>query len=200
MRRVFSIKRWLLHLNLDLVSIEEKSHESYSSSLSHFEKLVIVLEDRRFLHHNGIDWRSLLRILTLQVLGKRKGGASTIEMQYVRTVLGNREITISRKVGEMIRAWLLNFRQSKKTTLESYLDCAFFGSRLHGARSASLSIYGCDPSRLSSEQAACLAAMLVYPRPLHPDTNWEKRVLTRAKYGLKLLARLEERLGQVKRT
>jgi membrane peptidoglycan carboxypeptidase len=88
-------------------------------------------------------------------------------------------------------AVIRHYHFDKKAMLRSYLDYAFFGSRLIGAERASLALFGTWPSNLSRPQAAQLAALLVYPRPLSPTQPWLEKVNRRAEYGLKVLARLE---------
>jgi penicillin-binding protein 1A len=49
------------------------------------EVLVVLLEDWRYFEHRGIDWRSVLREGLKAISFQKHGGASTIDMQFVRT-------------------------------------------------------------------------------------------------------------------
>jgi hypothetical protein len=55
-RKVPSLRAALISLHLDLFAIDEKVIRWEGlPELSQFEKLVLVLEDRRFLKHDGFD-------------------------------------------------------------------------------------------------------------------------------------------------
>ena len=66
----------------DLATVEKYiRHDLADASprLSPFEQMVIVLEDRRFLRHAGVDIQSIIRELYKMILRRKHGGASTIE-------------------------------------------------------------------------------------------------------------------------
>ena len=185
-RRWPSLKEALISLNRDLQELDAACDVRDFSPLTRFEELVIALEDKRFLGHWGIDWKSVARVILKAIIGKSRGGASTIEMQFVRTVLDRRERTLSRKFREMLLAWFLCFRAHKIQVLRSYMARAFFGSHLIGSEYASKELFHLPTAELADEEAAFLAAMLVYPRPMNPTEAWWQRVERRAKYGLRI--------------
>jgi membrane peptidoglycan carboxypeptidase len=193
-QRIPSLKRWLLELWLDLQScIHAKTYDT-GGEISEFEMLVVLLEDRRYFRHYGVDLRSVVRVVILELANRRRGGASTIEMQFVRTVTQRFERTLGRKIREAIVARLLAFHLKKLEVLRSYLAIAYFGRKTHGAEAASYRIFGRRIDELTLEQAAIIAAMLVYPAPGDlPNLSWEKKVTRRATYGLRLLAKRKER-------
>jgi penicillin-binding protein 1A len=120
-------------------------------------------------------------------------------MQLIRTILDRRERNIARKLNEFVLAWLFNFRKDKISILYSYSELAFFGSHLNGGLAAATTVFGKLPEQLSLEEAAFVAAMLVYPRPMVETTLWRQRVQRRASYGLSIYRRLEERHDQITR-
>jgi Transglycosylase len=178
-------------VEFDLARIRRKVSESpqaASPALTLLEQLVLVLEDRRYFSHSGVDLRSCIRE-TVRALELRKfGGASTIEMQLVRTVTGYKRNTLRRKLYEMLLAVALRHRHGKVQILRTYLACAFFGTDLIGADAASARVFGKPAGLLCAEEAAFIAAMLARPRPLVPAPAWEKRVRRRAQYGLRIWA------------
>jgi monofunctional glycosyltransferase len=195
-----SLHAGLIKLHTDLLQIHEStSLDTWESErvLIPFERLVLVLEDRRFFKHDGIDWRAATREVLKKLVGKKHGGASTIDMQFVRTATGYKQLTLTRKLYEMVLAYLIQYRYSKLTILRSYLAIAFFGSHLYGAEKASSKLYGKNLDVLSPQEAAELAAMLVYPRPRIGTEEWRLRIERRATYGLKVLKRLEKRFDQI---
>jgi membrane peptidoglycan carboxypeptidase len=179
----------LLKVHADLFIVHRKvlpGAKYYPPELTELERMVLVLEDRRFMRHLGIDIRSILREVSRALTFRRYGGASTIDMQFIRTATGYRNKTLWRKLYEMLLALLIQFRYSKITILRSYLSCAYFGSGLIGASRASRRIFGVGDQDLNLEQAAFLAAMLVYPRPLKAVASWESKVRRRANYGVRV--------------
>ena len=196
-RRFPSPKRLLIQLNLDLEEVLDACIVRYWHQLTYLDRMIVVLEDKRYLRHRGVDWRSVARIGWQSLWRRRRGGASTIEMQFIRTVLDRREKTLARKFNEFILAWLLNFRIDKVSILHSYGSVAFFGSHLDGSRAASMQMFSKLPEQLSMDEAAVVAAMLVYPRPNVENERWRNRVARRANYGISIYRRLEQRGDQI---
>lgn len=162
----------------------------WAEPLCCLEKAVILLEDRRYFRHSGIDWRSSAREFWRMITLRRFGGSSTIEMQFVRTCTGYKERTISRKLYEMFLAWALGHRVSKHQILKSYLEIAYFGSGLNGAERAANKLFGKSVWQLDVEQNYNLASMLVYPRPKVPTEKWNIKVTRRTSYGLRLFKKI----------
>lgn len=184
--RVPRFRAALIDLHTDLLRIDAeilKYSAHYHPSLTMLEKLVLVLEDRRFTKHHGVDLISALREIIRALTFRKHGGASTIDMQLVRTITGYKEKTLRRKFYEVLLAIIIQFRYSKVVILRSYLSIAFFGSHLTGANAAAKKMYSKTPEELSLDEAAVIASMLVYPRPLNPKLEWESRINRRASYG-----------------
>jgi len=181
----------LASLRLDLDRIAEAvlpADSEGSTSLSALELMTIALEDRRFFAHSGVDLRSVVREVYKMARFRPHGGASTIDMQFVRTVTGFRRRKLSRKLRESLLAIGLGARFDKRAILRSYLACAYFGSGLIGADAAAQKLFGKAASALSLDEAAVIAAMLACPRPLNGSPRWEARVARRAAYGLSVFA------------
>ncbi len=196
---ILGIRKRLLALHSNLFDIHDqicKTNAFYPSDLTSLEKLVIVLEDRRFFSHYGVDTRSVAREFARLLAFRTHGGASTIDMQFVRTVTGYKELTLRRKVYECVLATVIQRRYSKVQILRAYLNCAFFGSHLIGASKASRAVFGVSSADLSNEQAAFIAAMLVCPRPTRPSAQWQSRVQRRADYGYSIYINNKDRFDQ----
>lgn len=193
-----SFRRWLVAVHMDLLAIHHHVPNSvYPEHLTLLEKLVLVLEDRRFFDHSGSDWRSLLREAFRAVTLQRHGGASTIDMQFVRTVTGRKERTLRRKLYEIMLSKLIQYRYSKIRILRGYLNCAFFGSRLYGSYRAASVMYGKHPDDLNLEEASMVAALLVYPKPLKPTPKWTNNISRRADYGKAVYIRLKQKFDKI---
>jgi hypothetical protein len=178
---------WFARLRSDLSRIDRSVRplpQSPAAALTALELMTIAIEDRRFFHHPGVDVLSILRE-AIKVLGGRKhGGASTIDMQFVRTVTGYRAPTMKRKIYEGFLALLIQSRHKKLEILRSYLACAFLGSGLIGANAAAQRVFNKNADRLSMDEASFISAMLAYPRPLQGLPRWEQRARRRAAYAV----------------
>lgn len=173
-RRFFSFKDYLIDLNVDLDhsnDILDNSTRWNATSLtwlagrSEFERYALLLEDRRYLSHAGIDYWCFPRLIRQFFTFKRMGGISTIEQQFVRTVTNRRERTAARKIREVILARVLNYHASKDDILRCYLGIAYFGYGVQGADQAAYLLFGADAAELKEWRAALLASLLVYPVP-----------------------------------
>jgi membrane peptidoglycan carboxypeptidase len=199
--RVPSFRDWLLGVHEDLLAIHSRinpSAEYRSSRLTEFERLVLTLEDRRFFSHHGVSWRSLAREALKPLVLRRPRGASTIDMQLVRTATGNYERSMQRKLREIVLSHLIQFRYSKIVILRSYLEIAYFGTGLQGADSAALG--GMLPDDLTGYDAALLASHLVFPRPRDMNEAWKKRISRRANYINSVNVRYKKRFDKIERS
>ena len=197
-RFLSSPRSFLIRLHVDLFAIDRKAEDDFDDTvLTPLEQLVLVLEDRRFFSHGGVDSKAVIRVLWRACTLRSFGGASTIDMQFVRTATGYRDRTIRRKMYEMLLAFIIQWRYTKIQILRSYISCAFFGSHMNGCDRASALAFNCSVSTLSLKQTSELAAMLVFPRPLRPNEKWRKNVDRRAAYGLRILPRLEQRFEKI---
>jgi len=193
-----SSKLHLVHINLEIDELYRHYHHWMKfGALTNLERYVLILEDRRFFSHSGVDIISVMRELLKACMLRKHGGASTIDMQFVRTINNRRELTSRRKLREMLVAYLANYHFNKIAMLRSYLSIAFFGSGLIGCEKASMAIFGKNATELNDLEAANLAAMLVYPRPSTPNPQWAQRVSYRANYALKIAPRFKKRFQQV---
>ena len=90
---------------------------------------VIVLEDRRFFDHFGIDFKGLSRAIFENLKDMRYSqGASTITQQLSKLIFLNAEKTLSRKLRELIIAFYLEYRFTKVEILSMYLNILLLNS------------------------------------------------------------------------
>lgn len=192
-----SPKRYLIRTARDLAKLRAVGESQWSDELTILDELIIVLEDRRFLNHRGLDFRSAIRELLRAATFQRHGGASTIEMQFVRTVTGRYERTLRRKAQEIILSFLVGYHLSKTQILHAYLSVAYFGTGIWGLDQAKQVMFAKQSwDAVTVEESALLAAMLVYPKPRVPTDNWKRKVSRRVKYGLALHTRMKQSLDK----
>ena len=160
------------------------------NSLSSLEVMILVLEDRRYFSHPGFDILSILRAFLVTIVRGAGGGASTIEQQLVRTITGQREKTIKRKINEIKLSKELKKNYSKLEILRAYQILAYFGEGAKGAQSAAIKLFGRSVQQLSLYESAILASCLVYPIPSKQNAIWLTRIRKRAEYALLLYTTL----------
>lgn len=146
-----------------------------------FVVTLIAAEDHRSPIHLGVDPIAILRALLVWGRFGRLQGASTIEQQLVRVVLGCYERTMHRKLREQAVAVALSCRRPKVQIARAYLSKAFYGSGLYGL--AGLTRV-CQPSleAASQDNISTVVAMLKYPRPVFPSEEWHQRIRARVQY------------------
>ncbi len=141
---------------------------------SHLKHAVIAIEDERFYQHSGVDWKAIARAFWTNVVeGRVVQGASTITQQFVKNNLTGKERTYWRKIEEASLANQLERRYSKDKILEMYLNDVYFGQGCYGVKTASETFFGKEPSELTLEESALLAAVIRIPNYYSPYLNPE---------------------------
>ena len=150
-------------------------------------KAVVVLEDKRFFEHPGVDLTGLLRAIFHNFKEmKYSQGGSTITQQLSKLIFLNTEKTISRKLRELIIAFYLEYKFTKKEILSMYLNRAYFGSGQYGIKAASKRFFSKEPKSLTIAEASILAGSLKAPSRLSVINN-KKASIERAKTVIRLL-------------
>lgn len=133
---------------------------------------MISIEDKRFYHHNGVDYRALLRALKVMIEnGKATQGGSTITMQLARNVFISQERTWQRKAEEIFIAWEMEEKYTKNQILEFYMNNIYFGNGYYGIQSAARGYFNRDVRELGLSQLAFLCAIPNNPTLYDPVTN-----------------------------
>lgn len=133
---------------------------------------VVAGEDRSFLSHGGVAWRSFGGSIWSALHGRRARGASTITMQLAGLLAPELGGAGSRGVGDKLRqlraARAIEARWSKDQILEAYLNLASFRGETQGVAAAARSLFGKSPDALGSDDALLLAALLPSPQAAAP--------------------------------
>ena len=124
-------------------------------------RAVISSEDARFCSHFGIDLVELQNALDDE--DGRFRGASTITMQTVKNLFLWTGRDWVRKAVEAPLALYADLVLPKRRIMEIYLNVAEWGEGTYGAEAASQKYFGVPAAKLSSAQAARLAAILPAP-------------------------------------
>ncbi|MGH9531088.1 MAG: penicillin-binding protein 1A [Terriglobales bacterium] len=147
---------------------------------------VLAIEDRRFFDHGGVNFFRFAEAAWVNLReGKPSQGGSTLTMQISRGFFLTPEKTVKRKLTEILIAFQLEQRFSKKQIFELYANQVYMGQRgsfaIRGFGEASRSYCGKDMKSLTLPEAALLAAVIQRPSFLspyrHPQRAQERRNL-----------------------
>lgn len=150
----------------------------------HLVSAVLATEDRRFNRHIGVDVIGLARAMYRNIrAGRYVQGGSTITQQLAKNVFLKPNRTISRKIQELILAFWLESRLTKRQILELYLNRVYFGAGAHGIEAASKRYFGKPTHALTIGESAVLAGLLKAPSRFSPQRD-PARTLRRARVVL----------------
>jgi penicillin-binding protein 1B len=150
----------------------------------HLIDALLVVEDRRFYEHHGIDVRRLAGALVANLRARRvRQGGSTITQQLVKNVFLSHERTVLRKLKEAWLALRVERAHGKDEILEAYLDTIYLGQRgpisVVGVEAAARHYFGHSARTLSLAESALLVGMIrgpgYYSPWKHPEKALERR-------------------------
>jgi monofunctional biosynthetic peptidoglycan transglycosylase len=130
---------------------------------------VIASEDQQFPFHTGFDVNSIRESVRASERGKKLRGASTISQQVAKNLFLWGERSYVRKGVEAWMTVLIEFMWPKERILEVYLNIVELGKGIYGMEAAARRFYHKPAARLTSSEAAVLAAVLPNPIRMHAD-------------------------------
>lgn len=176
--------------------IENRTGAGLNEIPEYLVQALIATEDARFYEHDGVDSRSLMRVLVKSLLmgDGSSGGGSTITQQLAKNLFGRPDLGILSmpvaKVREYIIAKKLEEVYSKDQILTLYLNTVSFGENIYGIETASMRYFNVKTDKLTIEEAAVLVGLLKANSLYNPRKNPEKATERRnvvlgqmAKYG-----------------
>jgi len=138
-----------------------KSWQDISDISPHLTRAVIASEDQRFCTHHGIDWVEVQNALDDE--DGRFRGASTITMQTVKNLFLWTGRSWFRKALEAPLALYSELFLPKRRIMEIYLNIVEWDEGVYGAEAAAEHYFHVPAAKLSTTQAARLAAVLPSP-------------------------------------
>lgn len=146
---------------------------------------LIATEDVRFYEHNGIDYRSLGRVLVKSIFLQEEsaGGGSTITQQLAKNLYPRKKYwllsMLINKLKEVYTARRLERIYSKQDLLTLYLNTVPFSDNVYGIQQAAERFYSGTAKELTIDQAAVLIGTLkathTYNPRLFPDRALSRR-------------------------
>ena len=130
----------------------------------------VSIEDERYYKHHGVDIRRTGSAIINYVihLGNSSFGGSTITQQLVKNLTGDNSGSISRKVKEWWKAYLLECYFSKEEILDMYLNIIYVGPNIYGVGAGSQYYFSKDVQNLTLAECAFLAGINHSPNSYNP--------------------------------
>ncbi len=165
---------------------EQKIKRTYLPLKAFPKKLVqavLIMEDRQFYKHHGLDYMGIVRALMVNIIEKKiKEGASTISQQLVKNLFLTQERTFIRKIREAWMTLMLECLYTKDEILEAYLNEIYLGQNMevsiHGFEEASQLYFAKSIHQISLSQMAILVGLISSPgrfSPLNDLATSQKR-------------------------
>jgi penicillin-binding protein 1B len=143
---------------------------------------VLAIEDRKFFEHGGVNYYSIIGWGWHDLIGDRKhrGGASTLTMQLAKLLFVADTGTIKYKVTQILVAFHLEHRFSKKQIFEAYANQINLGQRgsfsIDGFGEAAQAYFGKDVQQLDLAQCAMLAGIIQRPNYFNPFRHADRTI------------------------
>mgnify|MGYP001576162576 CR=1 FL=1 len=159
-----------------------------SSIPKYLKEATIAIEDKNFYKNSGFDTLAIIRSIIANLSGKPLQGGSTITQQLIKSTLLTPEVSIQRKIKEIILAFWAEKIYTKDQILEMYFNQVPYGGTAWGVEAASEIYFGKSVTKLSLAESSLLAGLPRAPSLYSPHreypTLWKKRqkeVLSRMK-------------------
>ncbi len=151
---------------------------SYGDIPPSLVRAILVVEDRRFFDHPGLDLFGIARALLRNAGDERNGqGGSTITQQLVKNTYLSPERSLRRKYAEAMLAFALERRLSKEDIFALYCNEVYLGQRgavaARGVEQAALMYFGKELKALTLGEAATIAGMIQGPSRYSPERHRE---------------------------
>ncbi|WP_071057799.1 monofunctional biosynthetic peptidoglycan transglycosylase [Pelistega sp. MC2] len=132
------------------------------------KKAIIASEDSRFTQHFGVEWQAIIDAYYFNLKHENANkvkirGGSTISQQLAKNLFLSQKRSYLRKAQELVITYMIEIIMPKQRIYELYLNTAQLGERTFGVTAASRVYFKQDVSKISSAQAATLAALLPNP-------------------------------------
>jgi membrane peptidoglycan carboxypeptidase len=140
-------------------------------------RTLLLAEDSAFFSHAGLDLSELPKALAANLTqGGAVRGASTITQQLAKNLFLSREKSLTRKLQELVLAFLPESALGKDRILEIYLNVIEWGPGLHGLRPAARHYFGKEPQQLSPKEMAFLVVLI--PGPIKYQRSFNQGALS----------------------
>jgi membrane peptidoglycan carboxypeptidase len=156
--------------------LENSQPIKYADIPSHVVQAFLLVEDKEFFNHKGVNVRSLFRAtLSNFASDAPQQGASTITMQVVKNdFLAGLERDGRYKLLQIQYAKRLEKEIPKEEIMERYLNTVFFGNNAYGIQAAAETYFGKTAAGLDFLEATFLAGLVRSPSGFDPINEPER--------------------------
>ncbi len=141
----------------------------------------VAIEDRNYWDNPGINLRGIGRAFWADIRGQQIQGGSSITQQLIKNIViepeqryvgaeGPEWEDYERKITEVLLAYRISQKYSKRQLLEWYLNTNFYGNLANGIEAAARVYFGKGASELTLAESATLAAIPQFPA-MNPFDN-----------------------------
>lgn len=132
------------------------------------KQATIAIEDKSFYSHPGFSITSIARAAKETFVNHHTQGGSTITQQLIKNALLTPEVSLRRKIREIILAFWAERLYTKNQILEMYLNQVPYGGTAWGIEAAAQMYFGKSVENLSLAEAAYLAGLPAAPTLYSP--------------------------------
>ena len=147
---------------------ENRTLVSLSSIPKNLINATIAIEDKDFYKNPGFDINAIIRAAIADLSGKPIQGGSTITQQLIKSTLLTPEVSIQRKIKEIILAFWAERIYTKDQILEMYFNQVPYGGTAWGVEAAAQTYFGKSVKDLNLAQSAFLAGLPQSPTVYSP--------------------------------
>jgi penicillin-binding protein 1A len=165
--------------------IQDRTEVVYNDIAPAVREALIATEDARFYQHEGVDYRSLGRVIVKSIIKQDEsaGGGSTLTQQLSKNLYPRKRYwffsMLINKMREVRTALKLEDIYSKDELITLYLNTVPFADNVFGIEAAANRFFSVKAKDLSIDQAAVLIGMLKatysYNPRLFPDRSLKRR-------------------------
>ena len=161
--------------------LQNRSWVYYDQISEHVINALVAVEDHRFAAHWGMDLFRTFSAATQSLLNKfglpfQRQGGSTITQQLARNLFNDQigfEVSVTRKLKEMVTAIRLEYKYAKPEIIEMYLNTVPFLHNAYGIEAASRTYFNKSSRELNELESAALIGMLKGTARYNPHHNPE---------------------------
>lgn len=164
-----------------LYGSENRVWVDYNEMPQYMIDSIIAIEDKRFYKHNGVDWLRTGSAFVNLAGGDDSYGGSTLTQQLIKNMTEDDEVSINRKIREIVKALKVEKEYTKEEIVEGYLNVVNFGGNCQGVQAAAQRYFDKDIQDCSLAECAAIAGITQNPskwNPLiYPENNKIRREL-----------------------
>ena len=147
---------------------ENRTLVPLSSVPKNLIEATIAIEDKDFYKNPGFDINAIIRAAIANFSGKPIQGGSTLTQQLIKSTLLTPQVSVTRKIKEIILAFWAEKIYTKNQILDMYFNQVPYGGTAWGVEAAAETYFNKNVKDLDLAQSAFLAGMPQEPSIYSP--------------------------------